>query len=245
MAPLIGITSRPRSVESSAGVRPHHTLDEAYTSAVRRLGGMPVLLTPVPAEQVDDLVGRLDGLVMSGGGDIDPATYGGAVHDSMYEINPERDVFEIAVARAARTRNLPTLAICRGMQVINIAFGGRLYEDIHVHLSDAEQHSRLGEHAYERFQAVTLEEGCPVATALGATELMVNSIHHQAVSNVAPGFRVVGRASDGIIESIEVVDDPWPLWAVQWHPEFLSVRDDRDLPLFATLLAAAAAPAGA
>ncbi len=240
MLPVIGVTTRMRDVPSSAGVSPSHVLNRAYTDAVRRVGGIPVLLSPVPDDAVPALLSRLDGVVLSGGGDIDPARYGGKSHDAVYDVDPERDGFELAVARNAAERRLPTLAICRGLQVLNVALGGTLIEDVPTEIGDRVAHSRVGEHVYERHQEIQIDPNCHLATVLHSTDVAVNSIHHQAIRTVAPGLRPVARATDGVIEAVESEDAAWPLLAVQWHPEYLSERDDTALLLFAELVETAA-----
>jgi putative glutamine amidotransferase len=241
MSPLIGITTGRRDVQSSAGVTLHHVINAGYVDAVVRTGGVAVLLPPGQPGSVGTLVARLDGLVLSGGGDIDPAAYGGSTNAALYEVDPTRDEFEFALAREAAEQRIPTLAICRGMQVCNVALGGSLIEDIPSQVPDHLQHSRIGEHVYERHQEISLEPGCMVAEAIGTATLLVNSIHHQAVRTLAPSLRVVGRSDDGVVEALQADDDSWPLWAVQWHPEYLSQRDDEGLLLFRALTAAAAA----
>ncbi len=240
MRPIVGVTTKPRDVPSSAGVSSHHILNRAYPDAVVASGGTPVLLSPLPAGDAGPLLDRLDGLVLSGGGDVDPRLYGGEWHDSLYGVDPERDRFEIELARAAAERRLPTLAICRGMQVLNVALGGTLVVDIPTQVDGAGDHARTGEHVYDRYQRVVLEPGCRVAEALGAREVMVNSIHHQALAGVAEPLRVVGVADDGVVEAVEPVDEGWPLWAVQWHPEYLGERHREALRLFEAFVGVAA-----
>ncbi len=241
MRPIVGITTKQRDVPSSAGVSTHHVLNRAYPDAVAATGGVPVLLSPVPAGEAPAVLGRLDGLVLSGGGDVDPQTYGSEWHESMYGIDPERDRFEVELVCAAAEMRIPTLAICRGMQVLNVALGGTLVRDIPSQVPGAGQHSRTGEHVYERHQRVVLEPGCRVANALGAEVVMVNSIHHQAIDVLGAGLREVGRADDGVVEAVEAEDESWPLWAVQWHPEYLGERHQDALRLFAAFVGAAAA----
>jgi putative glutamine amidotransferase len=241
VTPLIGITTRPREIDSSAGSSDAHTLQHTYTDAVILAGGVPVLLAPVPNHYVDELVARIDGIVLSGGGDIDPARYGGTRHDAMYGIDFDRDEFEIRLARRAARSRLPTLAICRGLQIVNVAMGGTLIEDIPTELGSAD-HSRVGHEVFNGHQHVRLEPSSRVAAVVGETDLEVNSIHHQAVRDLAPGFRAVGWADDGVVEAIEHEDGAWPLLAVQWHPEYLhDINDPASRALFNALVEEAAA----
>lgn len=241
MQPIIGITTRPRDVQASAGLSAAHTVQRTYTDGVLRAGGIPVLLAPVPDPLVAAMVERIDGLVLSGGGDVDPARYGGTFHEAMYGIDFDRDAFEIEAVRAAAAARVPTLAICRGLQVANVAFGGTLIEDIPTETGSAD-HTVIGHQVFDGHQHVRLDPGCRVARVVDAVDLEVNSIHHQAVRTLAPGMRAVGWADDGIIEAIEHEDARWPLLAVQWHPEYLGDADDpASRALFRALVEAAAA----
>jgi len=226
-------------VTSPAGESDAHVLYTTYTGMIRTAGGLPVVVTPGATDEVDTLLDRLDGLVLSGGGDIDPALFGGNTHKSVYEVDPLRDEFELAMMRGAAERRLPTLAIFRGMQVANVAFGGTLFEDIHEHLPEALEHWSDGPAATAPQHRVEVDADSTTATALGKDAVEVNTIHHQALRQVAVEFRVTGRSPDGVIESIEPADAAWPMWAVQWHPEYLGADDDPSLSLFRALIAAA------
>jgi putative glutamine amidotransferase len=229
-------------VTSSAGETRTHVLYTKYTTMIREAGGVPVVLTPGPATEVDMLLDRIDGLLLSGGGDIAPGRYGGMAHEAIYEVDPLRDEFELALAHAARDRLLPTLAICRGMQIANVAFGGTLFEDIGSHYPDALEHRRHGAACSEPQHGVELDPDSTTAAAVGKDMVEVNTIHHQSVRQVGSAFRVTGRAPDGIIESVEPTDASWPMWGVQWHPEYLGVGDEPSMSLFRTFVAAAERP---
>lgn len=216
-----------------------HTIEHTYTDAVLRAGGLPLLLAPVPSNHAGDLLERLDGLVLSGGGDVEPERYGGVRTETMYGFDFDRDEFEIELVRAAAARRFPVLAICRGLQVVNVALGGTLIGDIPTEIGSAD-HTAIGHHVFNGHQHVTLEPGCTVALVVGTTDVSVNSIHHQAVRDLAPGFRAVGWADDGVIEAIEHEDPDWPILAVQWHPEYLARSDDKaSWALFAALVESA------
>lgn len=239
MQPVIGITTRPRAITSAAGDSHAHTLERTYFDSVLRAGGLPVLLGPIPPHAVAGLLDRVDGLIFTGGGDIEPHRYGGVPIDSMYDMNTDRDAFEIELANEAARRRFPTLAICRGLQVLNVALGGTLIEDIPSEVGTA--HRAAGPRVYDGHQHVRLSTGSRVAEVVGSNELMVNSIHHQSVRDLAPGFVAVGWADDGVIEAVEHEDPAWPMLAVQWHPEYLNdVHDMPSLALFDALVAAAA-----
>ena len=240
MQPVIGITTRPRSITSAAGESHAHTLERTYFDAVVQAGGIPVLLGPVPRQAVATVLNRIDGLVFTDGGDIEPHRYGGAPVDTLYDMSTDRDEFEIELAHEAARRRVPTLAVCRGLQLLNVAFGGTLIEDIPTEVGTA--HRAGGPAVYEGQQHVRLAAGCRIAEVLGSDEVMVNSIHHQSVRDLAPGFTAVGWADDGIIEAIQHVDTAWPLLAVQWHPEYLNDVDDAlSRALFDALVANATA----
>ncbi|MBW2240814.1 MAG: gamma-glutamyl-gamma-aminobutyrate hydrolase family protein [Deltaproteobacteria bacterium] len=211
-SPWIGVTTYHRERDG----RSRFTLPDAYVEGIRRAGGEPVLLVPgapAPASLLD----RLDGLVMTGGGDLHPDTLGTTAHGHMYSMCEERDRFELALVRSALARSLPTLAICRGLQVLNVALGG----DIHSHLPD-----EVGEEvAHRKSQTeptdhpVQLEAGTALATLFGCEALPgVASWHHQAVRRLGEGLRPAAYATDGTVEALVLDGAAW-LQAVQWHPE--------------------------
>lgn len=218
-----------------------HTIEHTYTDSVLRAGGVPVLLPPVPNPDVPTVLDRIDGLVLSGGGDVEPERYGATRIDAMYGMDFDRDEFEIEVVRQAAAQRLPVLAICRGLQVINVALGGTLIGDIPTEIGSAD-HTAIGHHVFNGHQHVTLDPSCRVAAIVGASELEVNSIHHQAVRGLAPGLSAVAWADDGVIEAIEHEDPEWLLTAVQWHPEYLGHSEDKaSWALFRALVEDAAA----
>ncbi|MDP2623098.1 MAG: gamma-glutamyl-gamma-aminobutyrate hydrolase family protein [Actinomycetota bacterium] len=239
--PLIGITAGLRRIRASTGEHePAHTLWPTYTGMVREAGGIPVLVTPGLPDEAPEVLDRLDGLLLSGGGDIDPGLYDGIVRPRVYGIDRTRDLFEIAMAQAARTRRFPTLCICRGMQVMNVALGGTLIEDLLDDDPARLQHWVDGKHAAQDSQhEVIVEPGSTTAKALGADTLVVNSIHHQAVRTLGESLAVSAVAPDGVIEAVEPTDRDWPMWAVQWHPEQLGTSHDPSIRLFKALIDAA------
>jgi len=207
-----------------------------YVHAVRRAGALPWLIPPGEPRLVE-LLGRLDGLVLAGGGDIDPELYGGVQHETLYGVHRERDEMELALARLAFEQRLPTLGICRGCQVINVAFGGSLIE----HLPDevgAEVAHRGKEPGSSSLHLVELARGSRVAEVVGELRPSTSSSHHQALRRVAAGLEIVARAPDGTIEGVERRDHPFYL-AVQWHPEETAARDPGQQRLFDALAAAA------
>jgi putative glutamine amidotransferase len=210
--PLVGVTTYHR--ERSARDRFH--VPASYVDAVRSVGGLPVLLPPGD-ERPDEILDSLDALVLCGGGDIDPALFGGdSGHEAQYATCAERDGFELALVRDALRRELPVLAICRGLQVLNVALGG----DLHVHLPDVVGDAVVHRVSRERhaYHPVRVEPGSRLAARLGGELLEVPSWHHQAIARLGQGLRAVAWAEDGTIEAVELEGRPEVL-AVQWHPE--------------------------
>lgn len=225
MRPIIGVTAQPKQAISASGNLDSHVIGHTYTDSVLRAGGTPVILPPVPNHDVAALIDRLDGIVLTGGGDMDPGRYGEEPHPEVRKVNTARDEFELALVHEAKDRRLPVLAICRGLQVVTVALGGTLIQDIPSVIGSTD-HGTNGDAVYVAHQPVTIDATSNISKAVGRTDLMVNSIHHQAVKDLAPGFRAVAWADDGVIEGIQHEDDEWPLLAVQWHPEFLADNCD-------------------
>ena len=229
--PLIGISSYGR-----AGKRRSFSLPCDYVDAVRRAGGVPLVLPAVEGE-IPEALEAIQGLILSGGGDIDPSHYGGTPHRSNYGISLERDGFELALAGAASARpELPVLCICRGMQVLNVALGGDLVAHIPDHYGEDVLHRHPERRPVEH--PVHIEPSSRVGRILGTPELSVRSWHHQAVGRIGRGLRAVAWAPDGVVEAVEAADHPFTL-AVQWHPEVRALADARQLRLFEALVEAA------
>jgi putative glutamine amidotransferase len=238
MRPLIGVTTSELRPSEASTLRRHGepahaemALGITYVRAVERAGGLPVVLPPMALEAVDLLLERLDGVVLSGGPDLDPGAYGARErHPELGETEPGLDAFELAVARAADQQGLPLLGVCRGAQALNVARGGTLHQHIDGHRQTAV--------AARPTHSVTIVAGSRLAAIAGAQRLRVNSFHHQAVDVPGAGVRVVARAHDGAVEAIE--DATRSLWlGVQWHAEGLAARR-AGRALFDALVAAAA-----
>ena len=227
--PLIAVTGTTEEFRGISRVR----VNEAYTRCVERAGMLPVVVPPFEDERcAAAIAASVDGIMLTGGEDIGPALYGAAPHSTTEAPNTGRDRTEIALVVAARTMAVPTLAICRGLQIVNIALGGTLVQDIPSERSRALAHAPGGPRD-RRVHAVHIRAGSKLATALGTSDLTVNSSHHQAVDVVAPGIDVVGTSPDGIVEGAEWADDSWWMLGVQWHPEELtSTREEWDRALF-------------
>jgi putative glutamine amidotransferase len=237
--PLIGISSYPRS-NSRIANREVYPLPTSYVEAVRSGGGSPVILPPGDPDPARLLDG-IDALVLSGGGDVGPERYNGRTHDTIYGVSDERDLFEIALTRAALDRpDIPLLCICRGMQVLNVTLGGNL----HPHLPDLGTSTvdhRLPERLHTHHRA-TVDPASRLAGMLDATEVTVCSWHHQAIDRLAPGLKVVAWAEDGVIEAVEHESHAAAI-AVQWHPE-MQLDDPAQQRLFRAFVELANEAAG-
>jgi putative glutamine amidotransferase len=213
MKPVIGIGS---DMQITPGHRDRAFVYTTYVDALRRAGAIPVLVPPQP-ENAAELVRELDGLLLAGGDDCDPAAYGEEPHPSVEPMDPRRQTNDLSLARAARDASIPTLGICLGLQVMNVAAGGTLMQDIHSELETAIEH--VSEPEDRARHDITIERGTHLATILGGTrDLNVNSSHHQAIKGIGRGFRVTAKAPDGIVEGLEDPQHPFYL-GVQWHPE--------------------------
>src|SRR5438445_55812 len=185
--------------------------------------GSPCIQAP-PWTKIPEALGAIAALILPGGGDVDPAHYGGARHEANYGISPERDGFELALARAALAlQDLPILCICRGMQLVNVALGGDLLSHIPDHFGDKVRHRHPELRPVEH--PVSIEPASRLASILGATELTVHSVHHQAVGRLGQGLRAGAWSPGGLIEAVESERHPF-LIGVQWHPELGALGDE-------------------
>ncbi len=233
-SPVIGVTTYARNEEN------RFELPAAYIDAVRRAGGIPVLVAP-GEDQWHTLLDRIQGLVFTGGGDIDPAHYGGQPHEAIYMVDRERDASELALGLAAVERRVPTLGICRGAQVLNVTLGGTLYEHLPDAIGDALAHRAPPREPTHH--AVAVSEASLLAQVVQELEFTCVSWHHQGLREIAERFHIVARAPDGTIEAVEMRDHPW-LIGVQWHPELSAAEEPTQQRLFDGLVEAAAALAG-
>lgn len=227
--PIIGITTYGRDERNTL------SLPAEYSDAVRRAGGIPLLIPPGERNWAD-LLPVLDGLILAGGGDMDPELYAGNHHETVYMLDAERDISELALAHEAVARGLPTLGICRGMQVINVALGGTLIEHLPDEVGDGVAH-RLPPRQ-PTLHGVKVQPGSKLAAILQRHEIESASWHHQALRRVAEPLTVTAHAPDGTIEAAELADHPW-LVAVQWHPELTAADDPAQQRLFDALVGAA------
>jgi putative glutamine amidotransferase len=214
-------------------------VNAAYLGAVQQAGGIPILLPPQlePSGRAE-LVKRLQGVLLTGGGDIDPARFGEAPHPTTADVSAARDGLEIELTRWAIETRTPLLAICRGLQVLNVALGGSLHQDIPSEPGSPLDHSQvalLGSRGTAVHQ-VKVQDGSRLAGILGALEVDVNSFHHQAIHRLGRGLKDVAWAPDSIIEGMELVDDSRFAVGVQWHPEELVGHDRTARNLFRALV---------
>lgn len=226
---VIGITTYGRNEQN------RYSLPADYVDAVRRAGGSPILLPPGDS-RFDEWLDVVDGVILAGGGDIDPDHYGGERHETIYSIDSERDASELELARRIVDSHLPTLGICRGVQIVNVALGGTLHEHVPEVFGDAVAH-RLPPRE-PTSHAIDVLPGSGLARILGEVRFDSPSWHHQAVDRVAAALHVAARAPDGVIEALEMPDHPW-LYAVQWHPELAPATDGVQQRIFSALVDAA------
>lgn len=233
-APAVAITATTKVIDGQPRVR----LNDAYVRAAQGAGLVPLVVPPIDPANAADVLSAVTGVVLTGGEDVDPAQYGMPASQLTGAPHGARDRFEIALIRLAHERRLPTLAICRGIQVANVALGGTLVQDIASECPGSIQHDRPEERK-ARVHDVTLEQDSELARAVGAQRIAVNSSHHQAVAKLGAGLRIAARAPDQIVEGVEWVGDDWWMLGVQWHPEELVEGDEAwDRGLFAAFAAA-------
>jgi putative glutamine amidotransferase len=234
-APLIGLSGRRWSARVLGDAVPPamHGVDfdlhfADYPKAIAACGGLPVELTR--DADVEAVVARLDGLVLTGGADVDPAVYGQVPDPDLGAVERDRDDWELALLAAAEARGIPVLCVCRGVQLLNVAKGGTLRQ--HVDLDEGDGHPRFADDGHGTAHRVDLVDGSLVASLLGAS-VDVNSLHHQVIDAVGEGLTVTGRSPDGTPEALELEDRD--VLGVQWHPELLARPD----PTFGWLVEAA------
>lgn len=239
-APIVAVSAPVRETDGVRRVR----LNEAYIHALETVGIVPLLIPPLDDNAaVPSLLARVDGLVLTGGEDIDPARYRAERHSTVEYISGARDATELALAEAARARRLPTLAICRGVQVVNVAFGGTLVQDIPSAVAGALPHQQRGART-ARTHDIVIDSSSRLAAILDTQRMAVNSLHHQAVDRLGDGLRISARAPDGVVEAIESTDEKWWMQGIQWHPEELIDDGGYEKALYEALAVACRERAG-
>ena len=237
--PVIGMITAP----NPKLLHGRHLINTSYVRAVIAAGGTPLL---IPSDEDDGLAAEylplLHGLLVPGGEDVTPALYGEDPLRQVTFMNEEKDRMELALIRGAVERGMPVFGICRGIQLLNVCFGGTLYQDLPTQYPGVLGHAQDMAIRGQLTHRVTLEPDSLLEKLLGGEPLSVNSYHHQAVRTPAPGFTVTARAADGVIEGVE--DPERNLYAVQWHPEDLVESHPRFRPLFRHLVERAEQYAG-
>lgn len=242
--PLIGIPGQTlQAIDGIPDSLPHSwVMNSRYYLAVAEAGGIPVMV-PLFDQDPDTLralYDRLDGLLLAGGVDMDPQSFGESPHPALGRIDPARDTVELALARWAIADQKPVLGLCRGHQVLNVALGGTLWQDISAQVPAAIKHDYFPTAGYARdFLAhdISVTKGSRLDAAFQADSVPVNSMHHQAVKRLAPGLEVSARSRDGLVEALESGTRHF-LVGVQWHPEVFERSDQRTRHLFQSFIAA-------
>jgi putative glutamine amidotransferase len=220
MKPIIGITAGRRTEEGALAPLNRIDISVNYSRAVAAAGGLPVILAPMPGT-AGDVLEFVDGLVFSGGSDLDPALFGDtSVHPDTYGIDADRDTFELELARLAYERDVPVMGICRGIQSLNVALGGTLHQHVPDISSLQHRQQEAGVVSYEPIHPVRIEAGSMVAEIFGMATVETNSFHHQAIKDVADRFTATGWSGDGLVEAVEARNRTC-FFAVQWHPEMM------------------------
>lgn len=243
--PVIGIATQ--TLPGVPGERqPCWLMGRSYVEELRKVGAVPWVIPLIPHDPntLEEIFNRLDGVFITGGVDVDPCCYGEEKTCLCGTTDPDRDAVEIALLHHALTRELPVLAVCRGIQILNVTCGGTLYQDVSVQVPSALKHDYFPtpEQPSRKYLAheVTVEPGSRLGHILGDARVPVNSMHHQAIKTLAPRLAATARAPDGIIEAVEGIDTPY-LVAVQWHPEELTETQPGQARLFTTFVEASSA----
>ena len=238
MKPIIGIPSAFQEPQDKFGGGAS-AVAQSYLRALEMAGGVPLLIPITDQEStLRALYERLDGLLLAGGLDIDPVRFDESPHPELGKVDVQRDWVELTLTPWAVADGLPVPGICRGIQTLNVAAGGSLWQDIAAQVPDALRHRYYPDYPYNRLShSVQLESDSLLAEVLDNLKLEINSLHHQAIKEVGAGLRVTARAPDGMIEGVESNDDAWVV-AVQWHPEWLLDDDPRMKRLFEAFVVA-------
>jgi putative glutamine amidotransferase len=235
--PLIGITCGT-SIRDLQAKTEQDRLNRAYSQALWQAGAMPVILPTLEEEKAAiELLYHLDGILISGGADISPELYGETPLNETVETDPPRDRAELPLIRAAVQQGTPLLAICRGIQSLNVALGGTLYQDLPTQRPSPIAH-RQSQSRHVPTHTISIEPGSRLAQIVGGASMEVNSLHHQAVKEVGRGLRVVAFAPDGVIEALEDAEKPF-LIGVQFHPEEMVGVCEKSRRLFRAFVEAA------
>ena len=228
MKPIIGISSSLNEHVLSVPID--------YINAITKFGGVPIILPNLQEDAIESIVELLDGLLLTGGGDIDPTLFNEEPHQNLGTITPERDEFEIAIIQKMMKLNKPIFGICRGLQILNIAIGGDMYQDIYMQSqNNLLQHTQFAPRSHTS-HFVHVIEGSKLGDIVQVEKFKVNSFHHQAVRKIPTDFKASAIASDGIIEAFESMNHKFVM-GLQWHPEcLLSKNDHASIAIFETFI---------
>jgi len=230
MKPRIGITCNVANKNSDFYAKLHYRNIDVISKA----GGLPIIL-PSTGEECEEYLAILDGIYFSGGIDINPMFFGEDPICGVESTNIERDRFEIELYKKAVRMDLPMLGVCRGMQVINVAAGGTIYQDLSAQLPNSICHNQDGSPLSDYFHKILIEENSKLYNIHKNKEIYTNTFHHQAVKDVAPGFKITAKTKDGVIEAIESINNRYIL-AVQWHPEHMYYAHDEHFEIFKSFI---------
>jgi putative glutamine amidotransferase len=217
--PIVGISATSGDVDGQFGTLSTAMVADLYIDAVHDAGGVPVLLPIVDPAGVEAMLDRVDAVILTGGGDLQPGLHGRTAHRSLHGVAAARDLFDLRLATAASERRVPLLAICRGMQAVNVALGGDLILDIPTEVGPQIVH-RIPTPGVVAGHRIRIERSSELAELVGTTHIEVNSSHHQAIRAVGRGLVPVAWAEDGVVEAIAAEDPRWLFMGVQWHPEY-------------------------
>jgi len=238
MKPVIGITSGLADEQFGGVNYRRHSVSYFYAQAVHAAGGVPIVISPIPGAETE-MLDVVDGVILSGGADVDPAHYGeAAVHPQTYGVDPTRDHFELALIKEAFARDLPILGICRGIQTLNVSLGGTLHQHVPDLTETPHRQGEVGIDCYQPAHGVSLKEGTPLARLFGTLAVDANTFHHQAIKDVAPALAVAGTADDGTIEAV-YAPGRRSVVGLQWHPEMMFQVHSQQLAPFVNLVEAA------
>lgn len=237
MKPIIAITGNQLTPNSGAfnGTTVSYT-PQSFVSALQAAGAAPLIVPISNPEEARTYIALADGLLLTGGYDINPAQYGEDPIPQLQAIHPKRDASELALIEAALEKGIPILGVCRGMQLLNVYYGGTLYQDLPSQYGQPlQQHVQLSSF-HVPIQQIAIQSGSYLQELLGVEKLWVNSFHHQGIKDLGEGLAATAATSDGIIEAIELQDTPSQVVGIQWHPEIMLDEDEASRTLFADLV---------
>jgi putative glutamine amidotransferase len=229
MRPLIAVTTT--SYSGAEYRTPQVLLGAPYIEAVQRVSATPILLTPAHARaSLAEVLDLVDGLLLTGGEDVDPSRYGQKPHPKLETVNHARDEMELQALERALELRMPVFAICRGIQLLNVHFGGTLFQDLPSEKPGGVIHEQTAP-VNERWHGARVEPGSCLQKLFATDEFQINSFHHQGIDRLGEGLRAVAWADDGLVEAVEAIDYPWVV-GVQWHPERgeVEIREDHRHP---------------